>query len=267
MISILLPAYKSANLLQKVFPESAFKVPVEIVIYDNGGNNQTPWELYKQFKFVDNVTVQICGSGHNIGLNAALNTCAFMSQYDYLYLPHTDMVLMAGWDTALLKQAKKFPEDKFLFCSRSIEPHQGHTPFQIIKNYGDEVETFNPEQLVIDFLDYKDPSIVTGYRMPFFMHRKLWKKMGGVDENYFSYATDDDLFMTAYDVGVRRFWMINQSLVYHLQGKSNAQQTVDKDSRKPYEYFEEKWAKKGYNTKQPIDSLLQSLIPWNVKIN
>ena len=42
----------------------------------------------------------------------------------------------------------------------------------------------------------------------------------GVDANYFSYCTDDDLVQEAYDKGVRKFWMVNDSLVYHLQGKS-----------------------------------------------
>ncbi len=269
MISILLPAYKSELLLSEVFCQSCFtkEAETEIVFYDNGGNGDTLKFIAEESEKWDSISVKILGNGKNIGLNAALNQCAKAAKFDYFYLCHTDMALLNNWDKPFLYLAKKYPGDKFLFCSRSIEPHQGHTPFHIISDYGDTIENFDAGRLFVDYMNPFDPSIVTGYRMPFFMHRKLWEKMGGVDESYFSYATDDDLFMTAYDVGVRRFWMVNQSLVYHMQGKSNAQQTVDKDSRKPYEYFEEKWAKKGYNTKQPIDSLLQSLIPWNVKIN
>ena len=90
--------------------------------------------------------------------------------------------------------------------------------------------------------------------------------MNGVDEEYFSYATDDDLFMSAYHVGVRRFWMLNSSLVYHMQGRSNMQQSVDRDSRRPYDYFFQKWRNKGYMMHGNMDQDLQRLIPWNVKV-
>jgi GT2 family glycosyltransferase len=257
MISILLPCYNSEKLLDKVFRESIYSVPTEVIAYDNGGNGK---EVNKD------LAIKWIGNGRNVGLNAALNECAKHAKYDYFYLPHTDMCLLPGWDTALLTHARRLAPHTFLFCSRSCEPQQGHTPFHLIRNYGMEADEFEPERLFSDFKDYRDTAVVTGYRMPFFLHRKLWEKMGGVDPNYFSYATDNDLFLTAYHVGVRRFWMINRSLVYHLQGKSNSQQHVDKDSDTPYVYFRKKWKAKGYNTDQHIDDLERSLVPWNVKI-
>ena len=89
--------------------------------------------------------------------------------------------------------------------------------------------------------------------------------MGGVDSNYFSYCTDDDLVQTAYDVGVRKFWMVYNSLVYHLQGKSNSQQTVDKDSNVPYEYFINKWKSKYPDICHP-GQYHPKLIPQYVKV-
>ena len=258
MISILLPCYNSEALLDKVFRESIYSVPTEVICYDNGGNGK---EVNKDLTF------KWIGDGKNIGLNAALNACAKEAKYDYFYLPHSDMCLLPGWDTALIKRARFLAPESFLLCSRSIEPVQGHTPFHVIKNYGDQPDTFDADRLRAEFETYNDQSVVTGYRMPYFMHRKLWEKMNGVDEHYFSYATDNDLFLSAYHVGVRRFWMVNRSLVYHLQGKSNSQQKVDKDSDAPYAYFRKKWAKLGYNTQQHIDDLERSLCPWNLKIN
>ena len=257
MISILLPCYKSENLLDKVFRESIYSVPSEVICYDNGGNGR---EVRKDKAFT------WIGDGKNIGLNAALNECAKRAKYDYFYLCHTDMCLLPGWDTALLEQAKKCAPGKFLFCSRSIEGTPGHTPFHVIKDYGQTPEEFRKDALLEEHNKHKENGIVTGYRMPFFLDRKLWNKMDGVDPNYFSYATDNDIFLSAYHVGVRKFWMINNSLVYHMQGKSNSQQSVDKDSDKPYQYFREKWAARKYNTSLHIDDFERSLIPWNVKI-
>jgi len=262
MISILLPSYKSEMLLSSIFwPgfEANSVLDSELIIYDNGGNGNSKSLAKEQ-------NVKWIGDGNNVGLNCALNECAKVASGDYFYLPHTDMYLMPGWDIFLLDALKNKPPGKQLLCSRSIEPIKGHTEFHIIKNYGMEWSEFREEDLLYDFENYNDNSIVSGYRMPFFMHRKLWEKMGGVDSNYHSYSTDDDLVQTAYDVGVRQFWMVNNSLVYHLQGKSNQQQSVDRDSIKPYLYFINKWKKRGYEDAIHPGQWHPKLIPLYVRI-
>jgi GT2 family glycosyltransferase len=235
MISILLPAYKSEKLLEKVFIPSLQHSTnnIQVILYDNGGNGD--------IKKFETDKIKIIGNGANIGLNAALNECAKVATGDYFYLCHTDMFLLPDWDTALLNAAKNLAPTSYLFCSRSIEPGYSHIKSQIIKDYGNEVDSFQQERLLKEFNQYVENKVVVNARMPFFMHRQLWNKMSGVDVNYFSYCTDDDLIQTAYNVGVRKFFMIYSSLVYHLQGKSNAQQTVDKDRNEPYEYFIKKW--------------------------
>ena len=278
-VSILLAAYKSEMLLEKVFIPSfvAFNsrywneddkyVGPQLVIYDNGNNG----DLEKFKKLVPSCdcgfeSIKIIGQGKNIGLNAALNRCADNADGTYYYLPHTDMYLMPNWDLSLLNAIKNHPLSSWLICSRSVEPTLGHTSYHIIKNYGQEWSEFDEKTLLDDFKTYKDQTIVSGYRMPFFLHKTLWDKMKGVDEKLFSYCTDDDLVQTAYDVGVRKFWLVYDSLVYHLQGKSNQQQTIDKDSMKPYEYFVEKWKKKGYYDACHPGQWHSRLIPWYIKV-
>ncbi len=260
MISILLAAYESNELLKRVFLSSFMDSGngAELIIYDNGGNEQLQHCDY-DFSYGH---IKVIGDGKNIGLNAALNECAKVAKGDWFYLPHTDMYLMPGWDTALLEATKNHKPDTLLLCSRSIEPTKGHTEYHIIKNYGKEWNEFKEEELLQDFKEYGDNSVVSGYRMPFFLHRTLWESMEGVDPAYFSYCTDDDLVQTAYDKGVRRFWMVNNSLVYHLQGKSNEKQSVDRDSNAPYEYFVKKWREKGYQDAQHPGQWHPSLIPW-----
>lgn len=268
-ISILLAAYKSEELLKKVFIPSLenCSYDTQIIIYDNGGNgNFLEERTYRRSKKGFTLDIIKEGDGKNIGLNAALNECAKVATGDYFYLPHTDMYLMPGWDTALLKACKNLPLASFLLCSRSIEPTQGHTEYHVIKDYGKEWDEFREKELLEDFQDYKDNTIKSGYRMPFFMHRKLWEKMNGVDEKYFSYCTDDDLVQEAYHAGVRRFWMVYDSLVYHLQGKSNGQQSVDRDSMAPYRYFVQKWRDRGYKLAAHPGQWHPQLIPWYTKI-
>jgi len=288
-ISILLPCYKSEMLFCKIFNSGWRRntvEDVELVVYNNGGNGNTflsyiygaahLWEDPNlTFQYIPGASRivklsayerKVVEDGENVGLNAALNECAKIAQGEWFYLPHTDMYLMPGWDTALLEAVKNQPPGTQLLCSRSIEPTKGHTDFHIIKNYGMEWNEFDKDKLLEDFSEYSDKTICTGYRMPFFLHRSLWERMNGVDSNYFSYCTDDDLVQTAYDVGVRRFWMVYGSLVYHLQGKSNQQQTVDKDSDKPYIYFINKWKEKGYKDAHHPGQWHPKLIPNYTRI-
>jgi GT2 family glycosyltransferase len=265
-ISILLAAYNSHELLMNVFIPSLknCSVDCEVIMRENSDNRMLPndWVNEKGAK----ISFKVIGDKSNIGLNKALNECAKAATGDYYYLPHTDMFLMPNWDLSLLQAAKNQPPTSFLMCSRSVEPTQGHTRHHIIKNYGMEASEFSMLSLERDFENYKDSTIEVGARMPFFMHRKLWEKMKGVDENYFSYCTDDDLIQEAWDVGVRKFWMVHDSLVYHLQGKSNNQQKVDKDSDAPYRYFVDKWKKRGYSDASHPGQWHLKLLPFYTKV-
>lgn len=266
MISVLLAAYKSEELLKKVFLPSYFansnpKIKKELVICDNGGNG----DLQKLQESVPPNVIKIIGTQTNIGLNAALNQCAKASSGEYFYLPHTDMYLLPKWDISLIDATKNLVPNSFLFCSRSIEPGFSHIKSQIIKNYGNEVTNFQPENLMKEYKQYLEKGIVFNARMPFFLHRKLWDKMNGVDPHYFSFATDDDLIQSAYDCGVRRFYMIYDSLVYHLQGKSNIQQSVDRDTQEPYDYFISKWKSKYSDIHHP-GQYHPKLIPFETRI-
>jgi glycosyltransferase involved in cell wall biosynthesis len=277
MISILLAAYKSNELLKRVFLPSFIDNAdgiSELIIYDNGGNEQLSKNQDDKFSYGRVCTI---GNGQNIGLNAALNECVKHMKGDYFFLPHTDMWILPNCLRSLQTEAKKHPSHTYLFCSRSIEPAQGHTRHHIIKNFGKEANDFQEEQLGEYFKSYKDRGIEIGARMPFFGHRKLLDKMtefniknnicdGPFDDKYFSYCTDDDLIHTAWHMGVRKFWLLQESVVYHLQGKSNNQQNVDKDSNKPYEYFIDKWQKVGYKEARHPGQWHLDLLPFYSRI-
>jgi len=282
-VSILLPAYKSEKLLSKVFCKSYFNLyldnpDIELIIYDNGGNgkdldvlrNDNNYSLDSQAL----LGIKVVGDGVNVGLNKALNACFEASEGEFIYMPHTDMMMMPGCLESLIGTAKNQAPGKYLFCSRSIEK-TSHIPMQLLKDFGTTLEDFNEEKLNEYFKSYKDKGIVTGYRMPFFGHRKLLLTLreynvknnfsnGPFDDSFFSYATDNDLFFSCYDIGVRRFWMIEESVVYHLSGHSNNQQSVDKNDKKPYIRLCEKW--KALNVTMNIDASEQNLIPWNFKV-
>lgn len=264
-ISILLPAYKSADLMEKIFYPSFRKncsVPVELILYDNGENGifRDCWVQHTADEVTDwGNDFRSLGDGKNIGLHAAYNKCFRAAKGDWVFLPHSDMMLLPNWDVELLNATRGMVASKLLLCSRSVEHTKGHTNHHKILDFGKTVEDFKEKELTEWYdKEYQNSlesrRIEVAARMPFFLHRSLLDKMtdfnqkngicdGPFDDHYFSYGQDDDIVQTAYHCGVRRFHMAWGSLVYHLSGQSNKQQNVDRGSDEPYKYFVEKWRK------------------------
>ena len=271
MISILLPAYKSDQLLEKVFIPSWVEntqADTELIICDNGGNeSETTGKLdlpmmIEEAKILSvikrrRVEINVIGDGKNVGLHAAYNKAFKVAKCDWFYLPHTDHYLLPNWDVELLNATRGMVASKILLCSRSVEHTKGHTNHHKILDFGKTVEEFKQKELMEWYnKEYKNSQesnrMEVGARMPFFLHRSLLDKMadfnqkngicdGPFDDHYFSYGQDDDIVQTAFHLGVRRFHMAWGSLVYHLGGQSNKQQNVDRGSDEPYFYFKNKW--------------------------
>jgi glycosyltransferase involved in cell wall biosynthesis len=265
MISVLLPSFKSKELLKKVFRPSwknNSTCDTELIVYDNGGNGifrncfvDTPADTISEFDKND----YVLGDGNNIGLHAAYNKAFKVAKGDWFFLPHTDQYLLPNWDVELLNATRGMVASKILLCSRSVEHTKGHTNHHKIINFGKTVEDFKEKELMDWYgTQYQNTlesqRIEVGSRMPFFLHRSLLDKMadfnqkngicdGPFDDHYFSFGQDDDIIQTCFHLGIRRFHMAFGSLVYHLSGQSNKQQNVDRGSDEPYKYFVNKWKK------------------------
>ncbi|MBI2449298.1 glycosyltransferase [Candidatus Pacearchaeota archaeon] len=271
-ISIFLPAFRSKDLLYNVFFKGLCrntKENVELILYDNTGNGEDIEKILidgAKELVPKNITVKLrLSNNENVGLNKAFNDCAKVAEGEYFYLCHTDMYVLPGWDTALLSACLNLAPISFLLCSRSIEPGYSHVKSQIRKDYGNELNNFQEEKLLKEYKQFVENKIVVNARMPFFMHRKLWERLGGVDEKYHSFCSDDDIIQDCYYHNVRRFYMIYDSLIYHLQGKSNSQQTIDKDKDWPYRYFVEKWKAKYPDICHP-GQYHPGLIPFELRV-
>jgi hypothetical protein len=123
-----------------------------------------------------------------------------------------------------------------------------------------------------DYHDHKDNAIVTGYREPFLMHRKLYEQFDrDAMLRYKAYAGDDHTAMQAYHLGVRRFWMVNGVLVYHMVNPKGGQTNTSKDSQDkdedwPYNFFVDYWTGMGYTGVTHPGQYLPRLIPEYVKV-
>jgi len=278
MFSILIPTLNNAKLLHLCLSSIACtqKDNNQVVIYDNDSSDHTE-KIVQIWKSLIDIDYK---RGENISQYHALDDCYSRAKYDWCFRIHTDMFLVVRkWEQYFERAiAKALHPWKWLMCARSIEPVQGHTKFHIIADYGKTLEEHlknggsNNLCLYEDFRNHKDNTIITGYREPFLMHKKLYEQFDkDAMLKYKAYCGDDHTVMQVYHLGVRRFWMINGVLVYHMVtpkgGQTNTSaDSQDKDENWPYEFFVEYWRKKGYNSVCHPGQYLPRLIPEYVKI-
>lgn len=243
----------------------------QIVIYDNDSDDITQDIVISWKKYLD-IDYK---KGSNISQYHALDDCYHRAKYDWCFRIHTDMFLVINnWEEYFERAIKKAMHPwKWLMCARSVEPFLAHTDFHIIKDYGDVTYGDNLEKVVLpEFDNHKDNTIVTGYREPFLMHKKLYEQFDKEAMlTYKAYCGDDHTVMAAYHAGVRKFWMVNGALVYHMVNPKGGQTNTSKDSQDkdedwPYKFFVEYWKKMGYTRAHHPGQWLPRLIPEYIEV-
>ena len=249
----------------------------EIIIYDNDSTDGTDLavELFQRNNPKCNIVYE---KGPNLYQYGALHKCYQKCKNDITWRIHTDHIIVKkGWEAAFIKAAKKALHPYlWVLCSRSIEPIHSYYAYiyHIIKDYGQNIEQYHKYKgnLFKDFVDHNDDTIIQGYREPYCFSKKLYDKLD--HEAMLSlkgYAGDDFLIMNAYHLGVRRFYMVNNVLTYHIAGARGGQTNAragnaDKDNDDPYIFFETYWKSKGYKDARHPGAWLSQLIPQCIPI-
>ena len=242
----------------------------QIVIYDNNSQDKTGIVVDHHREHLD-IDFR---KGRNISQYHALDDCYSRAKYDYLFRIHTDMFLVVPhWEKYFERAIKKAVHPwQWLMCARSIEPVQGHTGHHVIMDYGRTLDDLKLDDMRQEFREWKDNSIHTGYREPFLMHKKLYEQFDkDAMLKYKAYCGDDHTVMQAYHLGVRRFWMVNGVLAYHMVGDKGGQTNTSKDSQDkdqnwPYEFFVEYWKKHGYPDAHHPGQWHPKLIPEYINV-
>jgi len=189
-------------------------IPYEVMIYDNGSMDETK------------EVVEACGIGAltymlgtNKGINQGWNRCVEKAQYDHCITLHTDMCVLSEWDLALVRGIKKLNKPwQYLACCRSVEK-ESHVQCQVTNKDGWDFNRANHESEFFPYVEaaiktYKEKDrgkLIMAPRQPFVFSKFLWEKVGGWDEELFSYGEDDQKILAAWGVGVRLFPMVMDS--------------------------------------------------------
>ena len=271
MFSILIATLNNEALLSECLYalQCMSKYHNQYVIYDNDSSDHTE-SMIKSMTPGPDISYK---KGPNLGQYHALDDCYGRAKYDWCFRIHTDMFMCTpNWEDYFIRAIKKAMHPwKWLMCARSIEPIKGHTYLHIIKDYGPDMYKSRFDRLH-DWREHEDNTIVTGYREPFLMHKKLYEQFDrDAMLKYKAYCGDDHTVQAAHHAGVRRFWMVNGVLVYHMVNPKGGQTNTSKDSQDkdqnwPYEFFVEYWKKHGYPEAHHPGQWHPQLIPQYIEV-
>lgn len=221
-ISIILVNFQNAKLTENCIYSlmaAKTKVSYEIIVIDNhseDGSVETLKNRFPQLTIVD--------SGRNGGFAFGNNVGAKLAGGKYLLLLNNDTEVKDGMLDALYQFAEKTPEVGILGCQaldrNGIELPIAHKYENLkriwLQSYVKPIlEKMGLQRKLVKLAEHKDDGVaeftsaewIAGSAM--FIKRKLYYKIGGLDENYFMYMEDEDLCRrinnAGYKVGIISF--------------------------------------------------------------
>jgi len=234
VFSILIPTWNNLSYL-KLCIQSIRKYSAanhQIVVHVNEGTDGTiDWLKQEQIPFTF--------SAENVGVCKALNMAYTLADSDYILYMNDDMVVLPGWDTALVEMIERLPDHAFYLSSTMIEPVESGNPCVLAPHdFGRTPETLNEALLLKDYRLFQKSDWYGATWPPSLVHRKYWEKVGGYSEEFSpGLYSDPDFSRKLWQAGVRYFVGVGSSRVYHFMSKSTGRVTLNNGRKQ----FAQKW--------------------------
>jgi GT2 family glycosyltransferase len=232
--SILIPTWNNLPYLRlcirSIQKNSAFKH--QILVHVNEGSDGT-------LEWVSENGLSYTRSDRNIGVCWAMNALRSLAEADYLVFMNDDMYVCPGWDTALVEEIEKLPDNSFYLSSTLLQPRRFWDKSIISPaSFGEDTETFDEESLLKGFMNFPHGDWSGSTWPPTVVHRDLWDLVGGFSVEFSpGLYSDPDFSAKLYLAGVRHFKGVNRSRVYHFEARSTGRVIKNKGTRQ----FLSKW--------------------------
>ena len=147
-----------------------------------------------------------------LGLCSSVNAASKKSTKDFIIYAHDDMYFLPKWDLILKKEISKLKNNLFYLSGTMMGPKE-HIDFDC----GDSYKNFDEAKLLNNYTNYNLYDHQGTHWAPHVIHKDLWNKIDGLDENFDpGFGSDPDLNMRLWNEGVRYFKGINDCKVYHF---------------------------------------------------
>lgn len=234
LVSIVIPVFNKVNFtrgcLQALFRNTGANIPFEVIVVDNGSQDETPVflrvasKLYPYLKVVRN--------DENKGFAAACNQGAALAKGKYVLFLNNDTEVQRGWLEPLLEVLEKDPRvgavgNRLLFPDGTIQ----HAGVVVV------LTPDSPFPLGATHAYVKQPASFPEAERPFvyqavtaacvMVRRSTFWEVGGFDEGYWNGYEDVDFCFKLGEKG----WIIvyePRSVVIHYESQSSPEQRFGK---------------------------------------
>lgn len=219
VFSILIPSWNNLPYL-KCCVESIRKnsrYAHQIVVHVNEGKDETrTWVKDQQLDHTF--------SPDNVGVCYGFNAPASLARSEYIVLSDDDYYFAPDWDVHLLDEIKKLNHIYFCITGTMIEHSESQYNSIIAnKNFGKTVQEFDEPRFLREYKNIPFPDWTGGNWYPLVLHRNIWNLIGGLSVEFTpGMASDPDMMMKLWHVGVRYYKGVSASRVYHFGSKSTA---------------------------------------------
>lgn len=227
-VSVIIVNYKTCELtlqcLRTLF-EHTKNIDFEVILVDNGSNDETPYKVRKEFP-----QVQLIESKENIGFGRANNLGCKYAKGKYLFLLNSDTIVLNN----IIRQFYEFMEShpEYVACGGNLIDRNG-----VNNGVGGNFPSVTQEFLNIGFrylipkriwyryspvqtianCDVKNILHVTGADT--FIRKEIFMEFGGFDPNFFMYNEEVELFFRMHKAGYKAC-ILPYAVLVHLDGAS-----------------------------------------------
>jgi len=259
-ISIIIPTFKNFDYLRLCITsiEKNSKYSHQIIVHINGADEKTE-------NFLLDNKIEYTKSTENLGLCSGVNIAAKKSTTKYIMYSHDDMYYLPKWDLHLENEIKKINNEFFylslthLSSMTAVKGDLQHITFDC----GSDLENFDENKLLANFEQFKFRDLQGSHWAPHIIHKNIWTKIGGFSEEFNpGFASDPDLNMKLWNLGVRIFKGLSKSRVYHFGSittrknkkiiKNNGKKTFLIKWRCTVEFFTKHYLKRGSTYYGPL---------------
>ena len=223
--SIIIPSWNNLNYL-KICLDSIKKNSK----YEHDVNIHLNEGIDGSVEYLSKNRIKFSRSQQNIGLCSGSNRAASLAESDYIIYTNDDMYFLPNWDFFLVEELKKIKNNLYFLTGTTIGPigcaltggvEIEKLSVDELKNFdfncGKTAEEFDEIKLLSNYENVKYFDHQGSYWSPCLMHKSIWKRIGGFSEEFDpGFASDTDLSMKLWKIGVRIFKGINNFRVYHF---------------------------------------------------
>jgi GT2 family glycosyltransferase len=160
-------------------------------------------------------------SPQNIGICHAVNQAAMLANEANIVYLNDDMYVLPDWDNVLAVAINTCTDDYFMFSATMIEPRATGNKCTLNADYGQHLETFDEQKLLLDYKKVEKKDWSGASFPPLVVSRKAWAMIGGFSVEFSpGMYSDPDFSMKLWAIGCRIFKGLGASRVYHFQAKS-----------------------------------------------